>query len=327
MNLKPETQTASSQDAYIPKVSIGMPVYNGEKYIREAIDSLLAQTYTDFELVISDNASTDGTEAICREYMNKDIRIKYIKQPMNIGACNNFNYLLEHARGNYFKWLAHDDYLEPFFLEMIIKYLDDHDDVVLCMSDVKLIDGSRQVLGVQCLEGIRDQKDWRDNRRNVFSFSDHLSFTTCLAVYGVYRLSTIRAHRIRSIEAWRGMALGSEYPFLNRVALMGRIVALPSVQMTYRVLDGSGGHTEGASVPFVQRYVNHIYCVLGAIRIVLLSRLDLQEKVSILSALVFFDLPMIVVRLFKMLVIKLIGLNAARKLKYTVLRLLRKPRK
>ena len=327
MLIDPDVQTTSSQEARVPTVSIGMPVYNGEEYIREALDSLLAQTYNDFELVISDNASTDGTEAICREYLNRDTRIKFIRQSTNIGGCDNFLYLLQHARGEYFKWLAHDDYLEPFFLEMIIKYLDDHDDVVLCISDVKLIDGARQVLGVQCLEELRDHKDWRDNRRKVFSFSDHLSFTSALAIYGVYRLSTIRAHDIRPIQGLWGLLLGSEYPFLNRVALVGKIVALPSVQMTYRVLNGSMGHTEGTNVSMVRRYVNYVYYLFDAIRIVLFSRLDLKEKIPLLSSIVFFDLRMVVIRLFKVTVIRLIGHSATTKLKYTLLRLSRKPGK
>lgn len=305
-----------------------MPVYNGEKYIREALDSLLAQTYTDFELIISDNASTDGTEAICREYMNRDTRIKYIRQPTNIGASNNFLYLLQHAHGVYFKWLAHDDYLEPCFLEMIIKYLDDHDDVVLCMSDVKLMDDARQVLSVQCLEKIRDHKDWRDNRRKVFSFSNQLSMTTCFAFYGVYRLSTIRAHGICPIPGLWGQLIGGEYPFLNRVALVGRIVALPSVQMTFRMHAGSLADRERErKIGFIARhYANYIYYIFDAMRVVLFSRLDIQDKVSILFTIVFLDPWILVFRMFKATVVKLIGLTAARKLKYAVLRLFSKTR-
>ena len=318
-----------SKELPIPKVSIGMPVYNGEKYIREALDSLLAQTYADFELTISDNVSTDGTEAICREYMNRDGRIKYIRQPTNIGAYNNFLYLLQHARGEYFKWLAHDDYLEPFFLEMIIKYLDDHDDVVLCMSDVKLMDDARQVLSVQRLEKIRDHNEWRENRRKIFSFSNQLSMTTCFAIYGVSRLCTIRAHDIRIIQGLWGQLLGGEYTFLNRVALVGRIVALPSVQMTFRKHAGSLADRERErNIGFIVRhYANYLYYIFDALRIVLFSRLDIQDKVSILFTIVFLDPWMLVFRMFKAVVVKLIGLNAARKFKYAVLRLYPKTRK
>lgn len=92
-----------------PKVSIGMPVYNGEKYIREALDSLLAQTFTDFELIISDNASIDTTSVICQEYARKDSRICYIRQSQNKGAVANFKFVLDEAVGEYFMWAAHDD--------------------------------------------------------------------------------------------------------------------------------------------------------------------------------------------------------------------------
>jgi glycosyltransferase involved in cell wall biosynthesis len=93
----------------ILQVSIGMPVFNGEKFIREALDSLLAQTFTDFELIISDNASTDGTEAICREYAATDARIRYVRQVKNLGAIANFKFVLDEAVGEYFMWAAADD--------------------------------------------------------------------------------------------------------------------------------------------------------------------------------------------------------------------------
>jgi glycosyltransferase involved in cell wall biosynthesis len=91
---------------HVPAISIGMPVYNGEKYIREALDSLLAQTFTDFELIISDNASTDSTSNICKEYAIRDSRIRYIRQHKNIGAIANFKFLLEQASGDFFMWAA-----------------------------------------------------------------------------------------------------------------------------------------------------------------------------------------------------------------------------
>ena len=93
----------------IPKVSIGMPVYNGEKFIREAIDSLLAQTFSDFELIISDNCSTDKTQEICKEYASKDPRVKYLRQIENIGIVANFEYVLNIAIAKYFMWAACDD--------------------------------------------------------------------------------------------------------------------------------------------------------------------------------------------------------------------------
>ena len=85
-----------------PKVSIGIPVFNGEQYIGQALDALLAQSWRDFEIIISDNASTDRTEAICREYVARDARVVYHRPPENLGAINNFNRLVALSRGEYF---------------------------------------------------------------------------------------------------------------------------------------------------------------------------------------------------------------------------------
>src|SRR5688572_4039391 len=93
---------ASARNNEPPKVSIGMPIYNGEKYIRRALDSLLDQTLTDFELIISDNASTDETRRICLEYASKDERIRYYRNDVTIEAVPNFNRVLNYASGQYF---------------------------------------------------------------------------------------------------------------------------------------------------------------------------------------------------------------------------------
>jgi glycosyltransferase involved in cell wall biosynthesis len=112
-----------------PKLTIGMPVFNGEKYLAEAIDSLLVQSFTDFELIISDNSSSDNTETICREYANKDYRISYIRQEKNIGPALNFAFLLNAAQGKYFMWAAQD------FVEKAIAVLDVENDCGLVFSN------------------------------------------------------------------------------------------------------------------------------------------------------------------------------------------------
>lgn len=99
-----------------PSVSIGMPVYNGAQYIREALDSLLSQTFTDFELIISDNASTDDTQSICAEYARCDPRIRYFRQIKNKGAVANFRFVLDCAKADLFMWAAYDDLWAPNFL-------------------------------------------------------------------------------------------------------------------------------------------------------------------------------------------------------------------
>ncbi len=110
---------------HVPIVSIGMPVYNGAKYICEALDSLLAQTFSDFELIISDNASKDDTAAICRAYSLKDPRIQVVSQPMNQGALANFQYVLDQSRGAFFMWAAADDKWDANWIERLYNRIKD----------------------------------------------------------------------------------------------------------------------------------------------------------------------------------------------------------
>ena len=124
----------------MPRVSIGLPVYNGENFLAEAIYSILAQTCEDFELIISDNASTDGTSKICLAYAAMDSRIRYYRQLRNRGAIANFNFVYERATGRYFKWAAHDDIIAPTFLERCVDVLEHEPGAVLCFPAISYID-------------------------------------------------------------------------------------------------------------------------------------------------------------------------------------------
>lgn len=104
-------------------VTIGMPVYNGERFICEALDSLLAQTFTDFELIVSDNSSTDATESICRNYAEQDSRVRYIRQIENLGALRNFQFVLNEANGDYFMWAACDDIWDSAWITSLYERL------------------------------------------------------------------------------------------------------------------------------------------------------------------------------------------------------------
>lgn len=122
----------------IPSVSIGLPVFNGERYIREALESLLHQTYTDFELVISDNASTDTTQSICREIAAKDQRVRYLRNTENIGLIANYNLVFRMTSGQYFKWASANDVCAPHMVEKCVQILNEQDDVVLCSCKTRL---------------------------------------------------------------------------------------------------------------------------------------------------------------------------------------------
>jgi glycosyltransferase involved in cell wall biosynthesis len=125
-----------------PKLSIGLPVYNGEKYVAESLEALLGQSFTDFELIISDNASTDSTGDICRRYEKQDSRVRYFRQPRNIGLAPNHNFVVEQARGELFKWASNDDLYTRDLLERCIDVLDKYPDVVLAHSWTAKVDDS-----------------------------------------------------------------------------------------------------------------------------------------------------------------------------------------
>ncbi len=129
-----------------PRVSIGLPVYNGENFLAQALDALLTQTFTDFELIISDNASTDATEDICRTYASHDDRIRYVRQERNLGGTPNQNLVVQLARGELFKLAAHDDLYGPELLQRCVEMLDEHPEAVLCHADMAYIDADGAII-------------------------------------------------------------------------------------------------------------------------------------------------------------------------------------
>ena len=121
-------------NAASPLISIGFPVYHSEQTIRAALDSILSQTCTEFELLISDNASTDSTALICQDYASRDSRIRYIRQPRNIGMLENFKFVFKESRGTYFIWTAGDDIRSLDFLEVNAKFLSENPEFVASTS-------------------------------------------------------------------------------------------------------------------------------------------------------------------------------------------------
>jgi len=130
----------------VPRLTIGLPVYNGENYLAEAIEALLGQTYENFELIIADNASTDGTADICRRYAWEDPRVRHLRHPENIGLARNHNCLVAEARGELFKWASHDDLYGKDLIRLCVEALDEKQDIVLAHSWTALIDGAGQVI-------------------------------------------------------------------------------------------------------------------------------------------------------------------------------------
>src|SRR5262249_1424957 len=130
----------------MPRLSIGIPVFNGQEFLPELLDSLLAQTFDDFEILICDNASSDGTQTICRDYERRDPRVHYMRNERNVGAVANYNRVFELSNAPLFKWAAHDDLYHVKYLEACLRLLDDDPDTVLAHTGTAFIDEASRLL-------------------------------------------------------------------------------------------------------------------------------------------------------------------------------------
>jgi glycosyltransferase involved in cell wall biosynthesis len=201
-----------------PTVGIGLPVRDGAKYLAEAIDSILAQTFPDFELVISDNASGDRTPQICREYAASDRRIRFYRQERNIGAAGNFNLVFHRSSGKYFKWAAHDDVIHPTYLARCIAALEADPDAVLCQSVLEIVDGG---------SGEREVYDHTafgtDRYRQSDRLAARLRARRCTEVFGVIRRDALHGTALIADH------VGADRTLLLELALRGRFVGVPEV--------------------------------------------------------------------------------------------------
>jgi glycosyltransferase involved in cell wall biosynthesis len=207
-------------------VSIGLPVYNGEQFLRRALDSCLAQDFEDFELIIVDNASDDGTEEISIEYSNRDQRVRYIRNQENIGAQANHNLAFELASGEFFKWAAHDDWITPDFLRRCVDELDRNPDAVLCFTQVAHTDDSGDVFRVR-----RDDADGAGSS-NVRERLHTVTWSVreiAAPVFGVMRSDALRATGLlRAVPEPDRLLIGE-------LALLGPLIQIPEV-LLYRYL-------------------------------------------------------------------------------------------
>jgi glycosyltransferase involved in cell wall biosynthesis len=202
-----------------PQVSIGMPVFNGERYIRRALDSILSQSFQCFELIISDNASTDRTHEICLEYVAKDSRVRYYRNKQNIGAAMNHNRVFELSESKYFKWAAHDDVLAPEFLSSCLKVLEKDQSVVLCHSKTGRIDQFGKLVGTYGTLSSGDSSKPHKRFGEVIAFNND----AWVLLFGLIRSNSLRMTRL--FESY----IGSDRNLLAEISLAGRICETPDV--------------------------------------------------------------------------------------------------
>jgi glycosyltransferase involved in cell wall biosynthesis len=289
--------------AGIPRVSIAIPVFNGANYLRQTLDSLLAQTYRDFELIVSDNASMDATEEICRSYMASDDRVRYFRNAANLGAHVNFNRAFRVARGQYFKWAAHDDLCHPTFLSRCVEVLDGDPSVILCHAQPVLIDangeriphvamtrrhftdGSGRHVSIRGCDPPRRLDSPKAPRR----FRDVILKTGwCFEIFGLIRVAAL-ARTTALAEPY----YGADKVTLAELSLLGRMVVLPEELFFRRCHPGQStnlrsarGRALWAHPTATQRPIfSRLRCVGGYARSVLRADISNYERARCLLTL------------------------------------------
>lgn len=210
-----------------PLVSIGLPVRNGEEFLAGAIRSVLEQDYPHLELVISDNASDDGTERICREFAGADSRVRYYRQRENIGILSNFIHVQKLADGAYFKWIGDDDWLEPSYVSRCVEVLSEDPALVLVTTQQGFVDpdGTRRTASYE-------RRDLR-SERPVERFTEMLrllneSYLLLDPLYGMMR-------RERVVGIPRANMLREDEVFAAKLALSGPFGHIPEVLSHRRI--------------------------------------------------------------------------------------------
>ncbi|MFP5343076.1 MAG: glycosyltransferase family 2 protein [Candidatus Limnocylindria bacterium] len=209
-----------------PRVTIGVPVYNGEAYIETALRSLLAQTFQDIEIVISDNASTDATEAICRRIAAQDSRVRYDRAPRNVGLVPNHRRVLAMATGEYFMFAPHDDWFAPDYVERAVEALDADPDVTFAHAVTVLVDEHGNEIGHE-----RTRQRLQDPSPST-RFWDVLTVQGGINWYGLTRRRLMQ--RIGRYEA----VPRSERIVIAELALWGPFALLPAGLYFRRIHEG-----------------------------------------------------------------------------------------
>lgn len=213
-----------------PLVTVGLLTYNRLDSLKEALDGIRSQTYERLDILIADNASTDGTERYCRQLAEEDPRIRYYRHEKNIGPEANFRFALESAEGRYFMWHADDDILEPAFIKKAVDLLETDPETVSCCCDYRFIDEEGVVTRNWTLEHLYPGHPWTEGQTDFFRHPGR----SVMAIYGLHRTNVVQEVGHPGANTFRSILSGHEAPFLARLASRGRIVALPEPLFNYR---------------------------------------------------------------------------------------------
>jgi len=225
-----------------PRITVGIPVYNGERFLALALESLLSQTVGDMVILVGDNASTDATADIAREYAARDARVRHVRHAANLGAARNYSVLCQMADTEFFRWLAADDCSGPGFHEACLEALAEHPDAALAYPRVIMIDAEGRHLE-EYDEGLHLPQERPSER--FFTVLRRLRLVN--ALYGVARTSVVK--RTRLLGSYRG----SDIVFLAELSLHGKIIEIPAPLMLRRM----HGESYTSMTPAQQRAFNN----------------------------------------------------------------------
>jgi len=216
------------------RVSVGIPVYNGERFLEPCLDAIFSQTLQDIEVILADNASTDRTQEICLAYQKKYPNFIYYRHPENMGAARNYDFCFHKATGQYFKWAAHDDLIAPSFLEKAVAAIDADPAVVGAHALTHLIDAKGQRIDYDPARRAFVDRDGRTLRSRLdepalLDDGDPVrrlramlkNYRMCTAVFGVYRRDVMAASGLH-LPFW-----GSDKVFIGEMLLHGKIAIVP----------------------------------------------------------------------------------------------------
>jgi glycosyltransferase involved in cell wall biosynthesis len=215
-----------------PLVSIGLPVFNGQNFLEEAIESVLSQTYSNLELIISDNGSTDNTQKICYNYVKQDKRVQYYRLSKNYGAAKNYNRTFKFSNGKYFKWLAHDDLLTNTNISRSVKIMEKYPDITLCGCQKIIIDAEGNLLRQYNFQNLNLIENNPVTRYNYFlkAFSkgfDHADF-----VFGLIRTSHLKTTHLI------GNYTSADFTLLAELILKGKFYVIEEPLFMRRLHQG-----------------------------------------------------------------------------------------
>jgi len=215
-----------------PRLSVGLPVYNGAKYLARTLDLLLAQDYRDFELIISDNGSTDFTPEICRSYAQRDDRIRYSRSESNQGATWNFRRVFELAQGEFFKWAASDDECCPGMLLRCMELMERSPSTVsLVYPGFEFIDENGSIIS-PVFNPVWDHVSTAARHPHQRLRHVLLRLLHGMAFYGVIRTSILR-------RATPFGSVAADWVKIAELAMLGQILEVPEVLFRYRIHPGS----------------------------------------------------------------------------------------